>query len=74
MKDHCLDPSVLLTTDKKEPTPIGIFELFGMCVGLNATEMKEKLIDWMCDEHTELANCMSIALNQSKQTLAEWLQ
>ena len=74
MKDHWLDSSVLLSMDKEEPTPTGIFEIFGRRVGLNTADMKEKLIDWMCDEHVELANCMSIALNQSKQTLAEWLQ
>ena len=28
----------------------------------------------MCDNRVELANCMSIALNQSKQTLAEWMR
>ena len=36
--------------------------------------MKEQLIDWMCDKHIELSNCMAIALNQSKQTLAKWMQ
>ena len=28
----------------------------------------------MCDNRTDLANCMAIALNQSKKTFAEWLQ
>ena len=41
---------------------------------LNATELKETLIDWMCDKQTELGNCMAIALNQSKLSFAEWLQ
>ena len=74
MKHHWLDSSILLTPDKKHPTVSGIFELFGKKTGLSATEQKEMLIDWMCDKHTKLANCMSIALNQSKQTFAQWLQ
>ena len=69
-----MDSSTLLTPDKKHPTVSGTFELFGKKTGLNATELKELLIDWMCDKCTELANCMSIALNQSKQTFTEWLQ
>ena len=36
--------------------------------------MKEQLIDWICDNHVDLANCMSIALNQSNQSLTAWLQ
>ena len=36
--------------------------------------MKEQLIDWICDNRVDLANCMSIALNQSKQSLTKWLQ
>ena len=52
----------------------GIFEIFGNKAGVNASELKEMLIDWMCDKHTELSNCMSIVLNQSKLSFAEWLQ
>ena len=71
MKYHQLDSSILLTPDKKHPTTIGIFEVYRKKTGLNAAELKEMLIDWMCDK---LTNCMAIALNQSKQTFAEWLQ
>ena len=74
MKHHWLDSSILQTADKKHPTTTGIFEVYGKKTGLNAVELKEMLIDWMCDKHTELTNCMAIALNQSKQTFAEWLQ
>ena len=51
----------------------GMFELFGKLSGLSTTYLKEKLIDWICDKRMELANCMAIALNQSKQSFAEWL-
>ena len=68
MKYHQLDSSILLTPDKKHPTTTGIFEVYGKKTGLNAAELKEMLIDWMCDKHTELTNCIAIALNQSKQT------
>ena len=74
MKHHWVDSSILLTPDKKHPTVSGIFELLCKKTGLSATELKEMLIDWMCDKRTELANCMSITLNQSKQTFTEWLQ
>ena len=56
MKQHWLDCSALLTPDKKHLTATGIF---GKRTCLSASEMKEKLIDWMCDEHVELVNCMS---------------
>ena len=41
---------------------------------MNAVEMKEQLIDWICDNRVDLANCMSIALNQSNQSLTDWLK
>ena len=74
MKCHWIDSTLLLSPDKKKPTTTGIFEVFANKAGLNATELKETLIDWMCDKRTELGNCMAIALNQSKLTFAEWLQ
>ena len=48
MKTHWIDSSSLLTTDKKQPTTTGIFEVFANKAGLNALELKETLIDWMC--------------------------
>ena len=74
MKHHWIDSSILQTSDKQHPTTTGIFEVYGKKTGLKATELKELLIDWMCDKRTELSNCMAIALNQSKQTFTEWLQ
>ena len=74
MKHHWIDSSILQTSDKQHPTTTGIFEVYGKKTGLNMTELKELLIDWMCDKCTELANCMAIALNQSNQTFTEWLQ
>ena len=74
MKHHWIDSSILQTSDKQHPTTTGIFEVYGKKTGLNVTELKELLIDWMCDKCTELANCMAIALNQSNQTFTEWLQ
>ena len=74
MKHHWIDSSILQTSDKQHPTTTGIFEVFGKKTGLNASELKELLIDWMCDKRTELSNCRAIALNQSKQTFTEWLQ
>ena len=74
MKSHWIDGTSLLTTDRKKPTTTGIFEVFASKAGLNAAELKEMLIDWMCDKRTELDNCMSIALNQSKLSFTEWLQ
>ena len=74
MKCHWIDSTLLLSPDKKKPTTTGIFEVFANKAGLNATELKETLIDWMCDKRAELGNCMAIALNQSKLTFAEWLQ
>ena len=74
MKHHWIDSSILQTSDKQHPTTTGIFEVLGKKTGLNTSELKELLIDWMCDKHTELSNCMAIALNQSKQTFTEWLQ
>ena len=73
MKCHSIDSTLLLSPDKKKPTTTGIFEVFANKAGLNATELKETLIDWMCDKRTELGNCMAIALNQSKLNFAEWL-
>ena len=74
MKHHWIDSSILQTSDKQHPTTTGIFEVFGKKTGLNTSELKELLIDWMCDKRTELSNCMAIALNQSKQSFTEWLQ
>ena len=74
MKHHWIDSSILQTSDKQHPTTTGIFEVYGKKTSLNMTELKELLIDWMCDKCTELANCMAIALNQSNQTFTEWLQ
>ena len=74
MKCHWIDSTLLLSPDKKKPTTTGIFEVIANKAGLNATELKETLIDWMCDKRTELGNCMAIALNQSKLNFAEWLQ
>ena len=74
MKCHWIESTLLLSSDKKKPTTTGIFEVFANKAGLNATELKETLIDWMCDKLTELGNCMAIALNQSKLNFAEWLQ
>ena len=74
MKHHWIDSSILQTFDKQHPTTTGIFEVYGKKTGLNAAELKELLIDWMCDKCTELSNCMAIALNQSKQTFTKLLQ
>ena len=74
MKCHWIDSTLLLSPDKKKQTTTGIFEVFANKAGLNAMELKETLIDWMCDKRTELGNCMAIALNQSKLSFAEWLQ
>ena len=74
MKHHWIDSSILQTPDKWHPMTTGIIEVYGKKTGLNANELKEMLIDWMCDKCTELGNCMAIALNQSNQTFPEWLQ
>ena len=74
MKHHRIDSSILQTSDKQHPTTTGIFEVYGKKTSRNVTELKELLIDWMCDKRTELSNCMAIALNQSKQTFTRWLQ
>ena len=74
MKHRWIDSSFLQTLDKQHPTTTGIFEVYGKKTGLNVTELKELLIDWMCDKRTELANCMAIDLNQSNQTFTKWLQ
>ena len=74
MKSHWIDSTLLLTSDKKKPTTTGIFKVFANKAGLNAMDLKETLIDWMCDKCTELGNCMAIALNQSKLSFTEWLQ
>ena len=74
MKSHWIDGTSLLTTDKKKPMTTGIFEVFTNKASLNAAELKEMLIDWMCDKRTELGNCMAIALNQSKLSFTQWLQ
>ena len=74
MKHHWLDSTVLLSPDKSKPTCTGLFEIFGKLCSVNAVDMKEQLIDWICDNRVDLANCMSIALNQSKQSLTGWLQ
>ena len=74
MKHHWLDSTVLLSPDKSKPTCTGLFEIFGKLCSVNAVDMKEQLINWICDNHVDLAKCMSIALNQSKQSLTGWLQ
>ena len=74
MKHHWLDSTVLLSPNKSKPTCTGLFEIFGKLCSVNAVDMKEQLIDWICDNRVDLANCMSIALNQSNQSLTEWLQ
>ena len=74
MKRHWLDSTALLSPDKSKPTCTGLFEIFGKLCSMNGADMKEQLIDWICDNRVDLANCMSIALNQSKQSLTGWLQ
>ena len=74
MKHHWQDSTVLLSPNKSKPTCTGLFEIFSKLCSVNAVDMKEQLIDWICDNRVDLANCMSIALNQSKQTLTGWLQ
>ena len=74
IKHHWLDSTVLLSPNKSKPTCTGLFEIFGKLCSMNAVDMKEQLMDWICDNRVDLANCMSIALNQSKQTLTGWLQ
>ena len=74
MKHHWIDSSILQTPNKQHPTTTGIFELYTKKTGLNTSELKELLIDSICDKRTELTNCMAIALNQSKQSFVEWLQ
>ena len=74
MKHHWLDSTVLLSPNKSKPTCTGLFEIFGKLCSVNAVEMKEQLIDWICDNRVDLANCMSIALNQSNQSLTDWLK
>ena len=74
MKHHWLDSTVLLSPNKSKPTCTGLFKIFGELCSVNAVDMKEQLIDWICDNCMDLANSMSIALNQSNQSLTEWLQ
>ena len=50
MKHHWIDSSILQTPDKQYPTTTSIFEVYGKKTGLNTTELKELLIDWMCDK------------------------
>ena len=50
MKSHWIDSTLLLSSDKKHPTTTGIFEVFANRAGLNATDLKETLINWMCDK------------------------
>ena len=50
MKSHWIDSTLLLSSNKKRPTTTGIFEVFANRAGLNATDLKETLMDWMCDK------------------------
>ena len=68
MKHHWIESSTLLTPDKKRASTTGMFELFSKLSRITVMDLKEKLIDWICDKQMVMTN-----LNQSKQSFAEWL-
>ena len=72
MADHWVDTSVLLNSDGS-PKASGIYEIFGQIANKNGYEVKEEVLDWMCDKRRELAANMSIAFGQKKLNVIAWM-
>ena len=54
MTNHWVDTSVLLNSDGS-PKASGIYEIFGRVANKSGYEVKEEVLDWMCDKRRELA-------------------
>ena len=72
MKQHWVDTSGLLNFDGS-PRPVGVYETFGRIVNKSGYEVKEEVIEWICDNRRELAANMSIAFSQKKLNIASWI-
>ena len=72
MKQHWVDTSGLLNSDGS-PRPVGVYETFGRIVNKSGYEVKEEVIEWICDNRRELAANMSIAFSQKKLNIASWI-
>ena len=72
MANHWVDTSVLLNSDGS-PKASGIYEIFSRIANKNGYEVKEEVLDGMCDKLRELAANMSIAFGQKKLNVIAWM-
>ena len=72
MVNHWVDTSVLLNNDGS-PKASGIYEIFGRIANKSGYEVKEEVLDWMCDKRRELAANMSIAFGQKNLNIIAWM-
>ena len=72
MQKHWIDTNQLLTTNK-QPKCDGIYKIFERYSGQSPNDMKESLMDRICDHCNELMTNMSIALQQRHIMFTTWL-
>ena len=72
MTNHWVDMSVLLNSDGS-PKATGIYKIFGRVANKSGYEVKEEVLDWMCDKRRELAANMSIAFGQKNLNVIAWM-
>ena len=72
MTNHWVDTSELLNSDGS-PKATGIYEIFGRVANKSGYEVKEEVLDWMCDKRRELAANMSIAFGQKNLNVIAWM-
>ena len=72
MTNHWVDTSVLLNNDGS-PKASGIYEIFGRIANKSGYEVKEEVLDWMCDKRRELAANMSIAFGHKNLNIITWM-
>ena len=72
MANHWVDTSVLLNSDGS-PKATGIYEIFGRIANKSGYEVKEEVLDWMCDKCRELAANMSIAFGHKNLNIIAWM-
>ena len=71
MQGHWIDTSHLITADRN-PKIEGIYEIFGRYFSQSPSDVKESLMDWVCDHHNELSSNMNIALRQKNLLFMNW--
>ena len=72
MANHWVDTSVLLNNDGSLKAS-GIYEICGRIANKSGYEVKEEVLDWMCDKRKELAANMSIAFGHKNLNIIVWM-